>query len=141
MPWAVRFVLTNSSGSAVASYAYEPFGNTTVTSGTSANRYEYTGRESDGTGLYFYRARYYSPTLQRFISEDPIGTIGGIDLYAYVSNDPILLTDPLGQLPWPFCFSACVSQANAEADYNIYNIASKVATNPVDLGGRPGGLR
>ena len=37
------------------------------------NSYQYTGRENDGTGLYFYRARYYAPALGRFISEDPIG--------------------------------------------------------------------
>jgi len=34
---------------------------------------EFTGRENDGTGLYFYRARYYNPTFQRFIAQDPIG--------------------------------------------------------------------
>src|SRR5437016_203574 len=58
-----------------------------------------SGRENDGTGVYFYRSRYYSPSLQRFVSEDPIGTAGGINLYAYVGNDPILLTDPTGRCP------------------------------------------
>jgi RHS repeat-associated protein len=89
--------LTNSSGSIVASYTYDPFGNTTST-GSSANPYEYTGRENDGTGLYFYRARYYSPTLQRFISEDPAGLAGsGVNLYAYAFNSPTNLTDPSGE--------------------------------------------
>ena len=37
------------------------------------NPFQYTGRENDATGLYYYRARYYSPTLRRFISEDPLG--------------------------------------------------------------------
>src|SRR5437588_6626273 len=82
--------LTNSSGSTLASYAYEPFGNTTITSGSSSNPYEYTGRENDGTGVYFNRGRYYSPTLQRFLSEDPIGMAGGgPNLYAYVNDSPI----------------------------------------------------
>lgn len=38
---------------------------------------KFTGRENDGTGLYFYRARYYNPTYQRFIAQDPIGFAGG----------------------------------------------------------------
>jgi len=88
--------LTNSSGSALAQYAYEPFGNTTVTSGSSTNPYQYTGRENDGTGLYFNRGRYYNPTLQRFVSEDPIGLAGGNNLYAYVGNDPADFVDRLG---------------------------------------------
>jgi len=56
-----------------------------------------TGRENDGTGLYFYRARYYSPTYQRFIAQDPIGFKGGdANLYAYVHDSPPVLTDPFG---------------------------------------------
>ena len=88
--------LTNSSGSSVAQYAYEPFGKTTLTTGSSTNEFQYTGRENDGTGLYFNRARYYSPTLQRFVSEDPIGISGGINLYAYSRNNPVTLVDPRG---------------------------------------------
>jgi RHS repeat-associated protein len=90
--------LTGGSGNTLAQYTYEPFGNTTV-SGSSANSYEYTARENDGSALYFYRSRYYSPSLQRFLSEDPIGTAGGMNLYAYVGNDPILLTDATGRCP------------------------------------------
>jgi RHS repeat-associated protein len=89
--------LTNSSGSSLAQYAYEPFGNTTITSGSSANSYEYTGRENDGTGLQFNRARYYNPSLQRFVSEDPMGFRGGdINLYAYVGNSSPNGVDPDG---------------------------------------------
>ncbi len=82
--------LADSSGAIQTSYTYEPFGNTT-TSGTSSNSSQFTARENDATGLYFHRARYYSPTLQRFISEDPIGIAGGINQYAYVNNDPVNL--------------------------------------------------
>ncbi len=87
--------LTGPSGNTLASYTYEPFGNTTAT-GSSASTYQYTGRENDGTGVYFYRARYYSPTLQRFIGEDPIGFAGGFNLYRYVSDNPVNRVDPLG---------------------------------------------
>jgi RHS repeat-associated protein len=89
--------LTDNGGTSLATYAYESFGNTSVTSGSSANPYQYTGRENDGTGLFFYRARYYNPSLQRFISEDPIGFGGGqANLYAYVGNSPLNLIDPTG---------------------------------------------
>jgi RHS repeat-associated protein len=63
--------LTDGTGNVTATYSYDPFGNTTVT-GTSTNVFQYTGRENDDTGLYYYRFRYYAPRLQRFISEDPI---------------------------------------------------------------------
>ncbi len=56
----------------------------------------YVGRENDGTGLYLYRARYYSPVIQRFISEDPISFRGGNNVYRYASDSPVALTDPFG---------------------------------------------
>jgi len=89
-------VLSDSAGTPTTTYTYDPFGKTTVT-GLSTNAFQYTSRENDGTGLYYYRARYYSPTLQRFLSEDPIGFAGGDpNLYAYVGNSPVRYRDPLG---------------------------------------------
>jgi RHS repeat-associated protein len=64
-------VLTSASGTQLVSYGYEAFGKTAVT-GNSANAFQYTGRDNDGTELYYYRARYYSPTRGRFTKEDPI---------------------------------------------------------------------
>ena len=88
--------LTDQNGAVQTTYSYDPFGNTTV-AGTSTNPFQYTGRENDGTGLYFYRMRYYSSVLQRFISNDPIGFNGGdLNLYAYVGNNPLRYRDPLG---------------------------------------------
>ena len=92
--------LTDGSGVEQTQYTYEPFGTTTRTGAASTNPSQYTSRENDLNGLYYYRARYYSPSLQRFISEDPIGFSGGdTNLYAYVRNDPINLYDPLGLQP------------------------------------------
>ncbi|MGC2422682.1 MAG: RHS repeat-associated core domain-containing protein, partial [Candidatus Acidiferrales bacterium] len=99
--------LTDNSGNTLASYTYEPFGNTTI-SGTSANTYQYTGRENDGTGVYFYRARYYSPTLQRFLAEDPVGLGAGSNLYVYALDNPIAGLDPTG-LDAQFGFSGGVT--------------------------------
>ena len=91
--------LTDSSGSVQTQYTYEPFGKALSSGSPSNNASQYTGRENDGTGLYFYRGRYYSPQLQRFISEDPIGLLGGANLYAYVGNNPISYIDPFGLKP------------------------------------------
>jgi RHS repeat-associated protein len=113
--------LTNSSGSTLAQYAYEPFGNTFVTSGSSTNTYEYTGRENDGTGLYFNRARYYNPSLQRFVSEDPIEFLGGSsNLYPYASNSPIYITDPSGRCPMCVVAIAGGVIGGAVAGYEAY---------------------
>jgi RHS repeat-associated protein len=88
--------LANTTGILQTTYSYEPFGNTTATGTSSSNSTAYTGREVDATGLYFYRARYYNATLQRFISEDPIGLDGGINFYRYVGDNPVNLLDPFG---------------------------------------------
>jgi RHS repeat-associated protein len=88
--------LTDETGVLKTVYSYDPFGNTSVSGELSDNPFQYTGRENDGTGLYYYRARYYSPELQRFISKDPIGLLGGINLYSYVANNPINWIDPSG---------------------------------------------
>ena len=70
------------------------------------NPYAYTGREYDAPDLYYYRARYYDPTLERFISEDPIGFASGdFNWYRYVMNSPVNLVDPNGEF-WNFIIGA-----------------------------------
>ena len=89
--------LTDSVGTLQTQYSYEPFGKTSATGVLSTNSSQYTGRENDAGGLYYNRARYYSPALQRFISEDPIGLAGGdTNLYAFVHNDPANSVDSSG---------------------------------------------
>jgi RHS repeat-associated protein len=77
-------------------YAYSPYGETTTLGPDESNPLQYTGRENDGTELYYYRARYYDPVLKRFISEDPIGIAGGLNVHSYVTNNPVQYVDPLG---------------------------------------------
>jgi RHS repeat-associated protein len=89
--------LADASSTVQTEYAYEPFGKTSSTGASNTSSYQYTGRENDGTGLYYYRARYYHPGLQRFISEDPIGFHGqDWNLFVYVFNNPLLFIDPFG---------------------------------------------
>jgi len=89
---------TLDSGSGVLTKTgYRPYGESASTTGT----FQYTGLRIDPetNGLYYARTRMYSPTLGRFLQVDPIGYAGGVNLYAYVQNDPLNLTDPNGQDP------------------------------------------
>ncbi len=88
--------LTNDLGTIRTQYNYSPFGEAEIVGEPSDNPFQYTGRENDGTGLYYYRFRYYAPYLKRFISEDPIGLLGGLNYYNYVNNSPLIYLDPLG---------------------------------------------
>ncbi len=92
-------LVTANNGSIATSYTYQPFGATTASGTTNGNSYQFTGRENDGTGLYFYRARYHSPRFQRFVGQDPIEFRGGdSNLYGYAGNSPTNFVDPQGLL-------------------------------------------
>ncbi|KOR30671.1 hypothetical protein TI04_04635 [Achromatium sp. WMS2] len=95
--------LTNDSGVVTDSYAYEPFGNTTV-QGSSYNPFRFVGKYGvmdDSNGLQHMRARYYRPDLRRFLSLDAL--YGNVDdpqtlnRYAYVIGNPIVGVDPSGK--------------------------------------------
>lgn len=89
--------VTDSSGAVVATNTYDEYG---IPGATNLGRFQYTGQAwLTELGMYYYKARVYSPTLGRFLQTDPIGYAGGANLYAYVVNDPINLIDPLG-LRW-----------------------------------------
>jgi RHS repeat-associated protein len=79
---------------------YDSFGKLTASSGSLVNSFQYTARESDSeTGLYYYRARYYDPSVGRFINEDPVKFGGGGNFYRFVDNKPTGLSDPYGLSP------------------------------------------
>src|SRR6185437_2095275 len=88
--------LTDANGTTQTQYSYDPFGSTSTSGAASTNSYQFTGREFDVAGLYYYRARYYSPVTGRFISEDPLGLAAGINEYSYADGDPNLFRDPRG---------------------------------------------
>ena len=83
----------DSSTGNIAPFGYRPYG----TASAAPAQFGYTGQRVDQeTGLYYYRARHYSPQWGRFTQADPIGYQGGINLYGYVQNDPLNATDPSG---------------------------------------------
>ncbi len=91
--------LIDSTGTVLNYITYDSYGNTTSESNSAVDfRFGYTGREWDAeTGQYYYRARYYDPTVGEFISSDPIGfAAGDANLYRYVGNSPINYIDPTG---------------------------------------------
>jgi len=85
----------DSDGEFVSHYNYDSFGNQ---SGDAPIQFGFTGRDWDPeTGLQYNRARYYDPTLGRWIGQDPIGfEAGDANLYRYVGNIPTAFTDPSG---------------------------------------------
>ncbi|MBO3087834.1 RHS repeat-associated core domain-containing protein [Cellulomonas sp. zg-ZUI40] len=91
--------LGGADGSVSARWSFDPFGVASVSGDVHGADLGFTGRQLDGAGLTFHRARYYDAGLGRFISEDPIGFAGGSNLYAYGANAPTVFTDPTGRNP------------------------------------------
>ena len=91
---------TDSSGGDVQSTKYLPFGLTRGTAGDMGTDKLFTGQRLDGTGLYFYNARYYDPEIGRFISPDTIvpnpANPQSLNRYSYCLNNPLKYVDPSG---------------------------------------------
>ena len=90
---------TNASGALVGKQHYDPWGRVR-TGGIGLTARTFTGQRLDATGLLYYHARYYDPTLGRFISPDSIvpepGNPQSFNRFAYVYNNPLKYTDPTG---------------------------------------------
>jgi RHS repeat-associated protein len=89
--------VSNSAGAVTNKNVYGTFGETSALAGTT---FGFTSQRYDSdTGLYYYKNRYYSPTIGRFLQPDPAGYVAGLNLYSYVNNSPCIYTDPFGLTP------------------------------------------
>ncbi|WP_313111602.1 RHS repeat-associated core domain-containing protein [Pseudescherichia sp.] len=94
----------DAEGQLISREEYYPFGGTAVWAARSEVEAEYktvrySGKERDGTGLYYYGHRYYAPWLCRWVSADPAGEVDGLNLYRMVRNNPVTLKDADGRQP------------------------------------------
>ena len=95
--------MTDSNGAKVASYTYDAFGNVTSRTGSYAatNPFRFSSEYLDTeTGLIYYNYRYYHPQFGRWLTRDPIGELGGVNLYGMCKNNTIYSYDKLGLSFW-----------------------------------------
>jgi RHS repeat-associated protein len=92
--------MTDERGEIVWQADYMPFGEAVISVESVTNNLRFPGQYYDEeTGLHYNYFRYYNPTIGRYMTPDPIGFAGGINLYAYCLNDPLNWIDPSG-LNW-----------------------------------------
>ena len=94
----------NDAGAVVSSDIYDAWGNRQYTDDTTGDPYGYKGQygyyTDHETGLILCTHRYYDPETGRWLTKDPIGHKGGVNLYGYCSNDPVNAVDPSGYSVW-----------------------------------------
>ena len=91
--------MSNEHQDIVARYQYDPYGNLLGMAGPLASRnpYRFSSKQFNSkSGLYYYGFRFYDPSLQRWINQDPIGELADLNLYRFNYNDPINFADPNG---------------------------------------------
>ncbi|NLL83029.1 MAG: RHS repeat-associated core domain-containing protein [Lentisphaerae bacterium] len=111
----------DTNGVVVAHYGYDPFGNIIIESGSLANAFTHrfsTKPWCEVTGLSEYVYRKYLPPMGRWLSRDPIGEKGGMNINAFVGNEPLARNDKLG-LIFGFLKGCCTTTIRGQRSYGI----------------------
>jgi len=116
--------ITDANGNISDTFAYDTYGKITSKVGNSDIIFCYNGRDgvvTDKNGLFYMRARYYSPAMRRFVNADIIaGELSEaitLNRYAYANGNPVSNIDPLGLISRDVCVDLNLSGG----DYNYYN--------------------
>jgi len=110
-----------------AVYEYDVYGQVAASDPNHPNRFMFTGREFDkDTGLYYYRARYYNPSIGRFLQTDPIGYEDGISWYRYCHNNSVNCVDPSGLAAYLIFEASDTPDKNG--NYEILHVSVAVDT-------------
>ncbi|WP_337261598.1 RHS repeat domain-containing protein [Serratia sp. MMO-24] len=89
--------ITDKSGNILWAARYHAFGKATITTSSIASNLRFPGQyHDDETGMHYNWHRYYDPDTGRYITEDPIGLLGGLNRYTYVNGNPLFWSDPWG---------------------------------------------
>jgi RHS repeat-associated protein len=103
---SIREMIASDGATIDARYSYDPYGRATQVSGSLSCDFQYAGMYEHATsGLNLTQYRAYDPNVGRWLSRDPIGESGGIDLYGYVGNSPTNAIDPFGLLAYVLSLS------------------------------------
>lgn len=131
--------LADGNGSVTDGYGYvDAFGQPQHTSGSTANSFLFNGQQFDqNLGLYYLRARYYAPTIGRFLSQDPVAgyddTPASLHRYLYTSNEPVDKVDPGGEEESAIGTEAAIADSTivdqAEAIVDVNNVAAAISTS------------
>ena len=117
----------NSSQTIVASYRYDEFGNQIKITGTLDQPYQFSTKRFDGaTGLSYYGYRFYNAEIGKWMTRDPLGEAGGINLYGFVGNNGVNGFDAWGlappkNVPPGVSIDANVKKAKSMSHYDFYN--------------------
>ena len=114
----------------ISEEGYYPFGATAWMNAPSEIEVSYkfirySGKEMDVSGLYYYGARYYAPWLQRWVSADPAGEVDGLNLYAMVSNNPMIYVDTDGRGRFDFSQLVGVFRTTANVASQAHDAATE----------------